>query len=345
MKTLRPGRMSPLLIALFMIFPHLLLTDAAAQTRLNESVGSEDKGTLTLTYENDSFIGEDDQYTNGIRLSWLSDVNDVPAFVRRAAEATMLFPGGGDARIEYAIGQNMYTPSDITLEFPPEDDRPYAGWLYGMVGIAVENGSRLHQMDLKIGMVGPSSLAEDTQELIHDYVTNSPEPQGWDTQLPDEPTIQLTYQRSWRGLGATELWGMDADFTPFSGLSVGTVYNYIEVGAMSRLGSNLSLDYGPPRIQYSPGGTGYFVRQPGFEWYIFGGAVGRAIVHNIFLDGTVFEESRSVDKKYFIGEFLAGFALSWKDVRLAYTQVFRTPEFDGQDELEEYGSLTLSVKF
>jgi hypothetical protein len=182
-----------------------------------------DKRTLSIVYENDVFYNTDQHYTNGVRIAWLSGLNDVPEFMREAAAKSILFPEEGNARVEFALGQNMYTPSDITLSTPPEDDRPYAGWLYGAVGLIAENGKRLHQLELQIGMVGRASLAEKTQTFVHEYITDSDEPQGWDTQLPNEPTLQLTYLRSWRALAAIGDQGFGADLTPQFGLALGTV--------------------------------------------------------------------------------------------------------------------------
>lgn len=303
-----------------------------------------DKGTLSFIYENDVFYNTDRHYTNGVRVSWLSGLNNVPVFLREAAAKSPLFPEHGDARVEYSLGQSMYTPSDITLASPPEDDRPYAGWLYGSVGLISENGSRLHQLELQVGVVGPASLAEEAQKLAH-VLTASDDPKGWDTQLPNEPTVQLTYLRSWRALASVGDKGFGADLTPQFGLALGTVYDHVEAGAMLRLGRNLPLDYGPPRIQPSPPGSGYFASSPSTGLYLFGGAMGRAVGRNMFLDGTLFRDSRSVDKKHLVADFTTGAAVTWRDYRLAYTHVFRTPEFDGQHGLHEYGSLTLSIKF
>ncbi len=319
----------------------LLLALSAPAAALDK----EDKRIVSLIYENDIFYNTDQHYTNGVRVSWLSGLNDVPEFLREAAAASPLFPEHGDARVEYALGQNMYTPSDITLASPPEDDRPYAGWLYGSVGLIAENGSRLHQLELQIGVVGPASLAGDTQKFVHRYLTDSDEPQGWDTQLPNEPTFQLNYLRSWRALASIGDQGFGADLTPQFGLALGTVHDHIETGVMLRLGRNLLLDYGPPRIQPSPPGSGFFLSSPHMGFYLFGGALGRAVARNMFLDGALFRDSRSVDKEYFVADLTAGAAVTWRDFRLAYTHVFRTPEFDGQNGLHEYGSLSLSVKF
>ncbi len=305
----------------------------------------EDKRTLSIVYENDIFYNTDQNYTNGVRISWLSGLNDVPGFLREAAAKSPLFPEEGDARVEFSIGQNMYTPADITLTTPSEDDRPYAGWLYGSVGLISENGKRLHQLELQIGVVGPASLAESTQKFVHKYITDSDEPQGWSSQLPNEPTIQLNYLRSWRALAAIGGQGFGADLTPQVGLALGTVYDHIEAGVMLRLGRNLLLDYGPPRIQPSPPGSGYFLSSPYLGFYVFGGAMGRAVGRNMFLDGTLFRDSRSVDKEYFVADLTAGAAVTWRDYRLAFTHVFRTPEYEGQSGFHEYGSLTFSVKF
>lgn len=322
----------------------LLLSPCMAEAK-KKTLEEEDKGTLSLVYENDVFYNTDQHYTNGVRISWLSGLDHVPGFLLWAAEASHLFPKGGNVRVEYALGQNMYTPTDITLADPPEDDRPYAGWLYGSLGLISENGSRLHQLELQIGVVGPSSRAEETQTFVHKYITDSDEPQGWDTQLPNETTYQLYYLRSWRALAAVGGKGFGADLTPQFGLAAGTVYDYLEGGLMLRLGRNLELDYGPPRIQPSPPGSGYFKSSSSLGFYLFGGAMGRAVAYNMFLDGTMFHESRSVDKEYFVADLISGAALTWRDFRLAYTHVFRTPEFEGETDFQQYGSLTLSMKF
>jgi len=70
---------------------------------------------------------------------------------------------------------------------------------------------------------------------------------------------------------------------------------------------------------------------------------GRALATNIFLDGNTFADSHSVDKKYFVGDVHAGLVLVIYRVRLAFSQVFRSSEFNGQKELSEFGSINLSV--
>jgi lipid A 3-O-deacylase len=66
---------------------------------------------------------------------------------------------------------------------------------------------------------------------------------------------------------------------------------------------------------------------------------------NIFLDGNTFEDSRSVDKKILVGDLEAGIAITFGDVRLAYTHVYRTEEFHGQEDADLFGTLNLTIRF
>ncbi len=79
---------------------------------------------------------------------------------------------------------------------------------------------------------------------------------------------------------------------------------------------------------------------------MFAGANGRFVAHNLFLDGTIFKDSRKADKENLVADFIAGINLVFaKQYRLTYTQVYRTPEYKTQNGLENYGSVTLFVSF
>lgn len=299
---------------------------------------------LSLIVENDQVSANDRNYTNGIAFAWVPTGDSEPELALRIAHWLPWFPGEGQVHHGYAIGQSIYTPDDIALTNPPLDDRPYAGWLYAMVGLAVDTGQQLDQISLSLGIVGPASLAEQSQKLGHE-ITGNTEPQGWDAQLDNEPGIVLTYQRSWRALATTTLAGLDADLTPHFGAALGNVYTYANAGLTLRYGRNLQLDYGPPRIQPSVQGSAFFVPAPGLAWYLFAGFEGRAVAHNIFLDGNTFKDSRSVDKEALVGDLQFGIVLTWRDMRASYTHVVRTPEFTAQDEKDEFGAFSLSLFF
>lgn len=302
-------------------------------------------GTLSFVLENDLFYDVDRHYTNGVRLLWMPHRDTaVPAWAARAAGLVPWFPDQGAIRHGYAFGQSMFTPSDITVATPTSQDRPYAGWLYGTIGLAVESGRQLDQFGVTLGVVGPASLAEQTQKFVH-KVVGADDPKGWASQLDNEPGIVVTSQRSWRGYAATTYLGNRLDFTPHLGAALGNVFTYGNAGLTLRYGRRLPADYGPPRIQPGLPGSGDFAPASAFGWYLFAGIEGRAVARNIFLDGNSFGDSRSVDKKPLVGDLQFGFVLDWPDIRISYTHVLRTREFENQASNDPFGAISVSIKF
>jgi hypothetical protein len=300
-------------------------------------------GVMSLIVENDLFYNTDRDYTSGVALVWAPKEDSTPDWAVHVAHWLPWFPKEGPVRHGYLLGQNMYAPSDITIPDPPLDDRPYAGWLYGTIGLGIETGRQLDQLALTLGVVGPASYAEQTQKFVHKIVDDAPQPQGWDTQLRNELGILLTCQRSWREFATTTLVGLDFDLTPHIGGALGNIYTYANAGLTLRYGKSLPVDYGPPRIQPSVPGSVSFELTDKFTWYLFAGFEGRVVAHNIFLDGNTFTDSRSVDKEPFVGDLQWGFVLTWRRARLGYTHVWRTREFENQKEPDQFGSFSISM--
>jgi hypothetical protein len=299
---------------------------------------------LSLTFENDLFANADRHYTNGVRLGYLSAEEDLPRWVDKLANAFPLFLQGGSRRIGFALGQSMYTPGDISRANPDPNDRPYAGWLYGSVGVVAERGPRLDILQLDFGVVGPAAQADSSQKLVH-RLTGAKDPRGWAYQIENEPGIVLTYQRKWRGLYELSPFGFGADVTPYGGGSVGNVLTQAVGGAMVRFGLDLPADYGPPRVAPALTGSDFYLPRKEFGWYLFAGIEGRAVARNIFLDGNTWKHSRSVDKKPLVGDLQVGIAVTIEDVRLSYTHVFMTKEFHGQARADSFGAFSVSFLF
>ena len=122
-------------------------------------------------------------------------------------------------------------------------------------------------------------------------------------------------------------------------MALGNVFTYAGLGGTLRLGQGLDRDFGPPRIQPAPPGSGYFVPGGRFGWYLFAGMDGRMMLQNIFLDGNTFQDSHRVDKNLWVADFVGGVAVAAHGVRLSATYVQRTPEFKGQRRPDHFGSL------
>lgn len=339
----------PVLVLACLLAEPALAQQAPLNTTLEtidapKRIWPDEDGIITIAYENDLFAGNDNNYSNGVRASYISPESKPWEALSRLANAVPFFPDNTHTRWSFALGQNIYTPNNINLPNPPLDDQPYAGWLYGSAGIIADTEKTLDTFQITAGMVGPASGAQQTQKFIHKII-DSPKPQGWEYQLHNEPGLVLTYQRKWRNLYASTPLGFGFDLSPSVGANLGNIYTDAGVGFVARFGQDLPSDYGPPLIRPSLAGSDFFIPSRRFGWYFFGGVDGNVIGRNIFLDGNTFRDSRSVDKNILVGGAQAGLALTFGGMRLAYTQVFRTDEFKTQRSANQYGALTASFRF
>ncbi|WP_292882969.1 lipid A deacylase LpxR family protein [Nisaea sp.] len=333
MKTLRPAAMAAALAA----------TAAFALPVLAEEKKERVTGAFNFTIENDMVNGTDRNYTNGAALQYTDTLNRVPWSVRAAA-APFVDPDA-DIRVTYQLGQNLYTPQDIERKIPDPNDRPYGAWLYGAVGVLADTEDTVTSLQLSLGVVGPAALGEPVQSFVHSAI-DTREPRGWDSQIKNEPALLLTFERKWNEklLGAP--YGYQIDAAPYVGGALGNVFTHINGGMMLRFGKDLPTgDYGPPRIQPSTPGSGYFEPADDFGWYLFAGIEGRLVGRNIFLDGNTFTDSPSVDKRVMVGDFTYGIVFNVGRARISLTQVVRTPEFSGDDDFSTFGSLGVTYAF
>ncbi len=320
-----------------------------------------DSATLTVMFENDLFGDGDEQYTNGFQLGWLSpDVSryrdaDLPPGLewtkRLASHLPFVDLPDSQHNVGLSLGQKIYTPGDTSTRALITDDRPYAGWLYGGVAFSSKTLTRLDTVELQAGMIGPASLAEDAQKLVHE-LRGFDLAQGWDHQLENEPGLALIYERRDRPWHSANAAGLGYDFITHRGGAVGNVFTYVNAGAELRAGWNLPADFGTSVI--SPGGDTNAPTALGdprlgntspFGIHGFAAVTGRFVLHDIFLDGNTFADSHDVDRHWLVGDFLFGASVTFWRAKLSYAQVFRSKEFEGQRRVHNFGSLSLSITF
>jgi hypothetical protein len=243
----------------------------------------------------------------------------------------------------FTLSQLMFTPRDISEpEFPPED-RPYAGWLNASLSVFSLASDRLERFRIGLGVVGPSSGAEQVQKQIHEMV-GANQPEGWDRQVPDEATLQLSYDRQWR----VPLFngGLDWELLPGAGISAGNALLGAEVGAVIRVGQNIPLDFGPPRLRSLAGGSAYHGSSTGFGWFVYGGFAYQYINHDITLDGSIFsDEGPYVSRKDSRRQYYLGAAVFTGDVRFALATALESRAFAAQNGNSRYGGMTVSWRW
>jgi lipid A 3-O-deacylase len=308
---------------------------------------------LTITMENDTLTGSDNNYTNGIGVTWVSndlDSYDEDRFVSKWDRFWNFLPFVGDegytTYASWTVAQEMHTPDDITIANPPEDDQPYAGILYVDSVLYARSERWAHAWELKLGVVGPASQADNVQKDFHELVGGD-EPMGWDTQLPDEPVINVGLTTAYRlaegQAGESARWRL----VPVGHVGLGTYFTGVGLGMYGELGWNLVDALGGTALREGLNAASTVGVGPVDGWSVsfFGGVGGHAIAHYLPLDGTVFEDSRSVDTKPFVGNVSLGMAVRHGGFALSLATTFTTKAFDTQEKSAEFGTLGLSWLF
>ena len=323
------------------------------------SAHAEDQGRLTLTEENDGLLpdGRDRHYTQGAMITYLSPSVRPDDFAAHLfdglSKALPIFRPGPDVlrKFDVVIGQSIFTPQSYHDPVPDPRDRPFAGYLFtGGSLLQDTGGTMLENFELLGGVVGPDALAKEAQKTFHSIAgfNNKNLDQGYRYQLRNEPGFMLTYERKWRAWQSS-VAGVQMEVIPEAGLTAGNVMTYADVGAMARIGENLDVDYGIARIRPAISGTAWFDASrlsQNLGWYLFAGVQGRAVAHNIFLDGNTVADSRSVHKNILVGDFSAGASVFWRDwMKLDVSFTERTKEFATQHQADHFGNMNLSVRF
>jgi lipid A 3-O-deacylase len=117
-----------------------------------------------------------------------------------------------------------------------------------------------------------------------------------------------------RASTARQQAGLDLELIPHGGATLGTTLTLARAGGMLRLGRNMT-GFGTDTIE--PGGAMLKnirrdiepARAQGIEWWVFAGLDHRLVAHNIFLDGTVFRDSPSVQRRPHVYDLTAGVSL------------------------------------
>ncbi len=289
----------------------------------------------------DRFNPEDRAYTGGGQLLFGFDGR----WADWVGERLPFAESFGDAEFALAAGLKLqvFTPDDVRdVEDPDPDERPYAGYLTSTFAAQRRKANTEDHFQLDLGVIGPSSLAEEAQTALHTS-------RGWDKQLPDEFAVNARLRKTWRVPITGELHdGFAMELLPDLSGDVGNVYIRGSLGLTLRAGLNLPDDFQTPRID-DPGSMLGGWTSPGIYAFVRGQT--QLVAYNAFLDGTAFHDSRSVDSEPFVnsveigGVWNLGSYFGWRDAELIYSWTALTDEYDNDDLFDSYGTLQLRIGF
>ncbi|GAA5481349.1 lipid A deacylase LpxR family protein [Haloferula sargassicola] len=327
----------------------------------------DEDGYLTFYLDNDLFAGRDRDYTNGARLAWISGNEPVESligvqrYLRRLTGDPQSFgvfqtiTGFEDPKsIVYNYGfsltQLMYTPQDAMPYTQPPYQRRYAGWTGLGFSLHAKDEKILNSVELSIGATGPASLAEETQDFIHD-IRGATKFNGWANQIPSELTVDLSFIQKRRLDFANFRYGViRVDGITEWGARLGTFRTDTHVGGMFRMGYNLPPDFSDPRL--SPTAYTHHYFNSGFDydshWSVFLLAGGQltAVGHDATLDGPLFSDfNTGIERRPLVAEVYAGFGIRYRRVEFSYAHTWRTEEYTTQRGLAQIGTIGIKLRF
>lgn len=140
---------------------------------------------------------------------------------------------------EFRIGQYIYNPQSPDVEEVIYHDRPFAGYLFAEAGI---NKFYLNENVLKAyfqaGVVGPESMAEESQKFIHNVFGYDPV-RGWQYQIKTAVAAQLNIVYSEKIF--PKRYKEKVDFHLVGEINAGTIWMGASVGPMARISFKKTL--------------------------------------------------------------------------------------------------------
>lgn len=295
---------------------------------------------LSVSWENDVVAGKDGGgYTNGIYFS-LGQRNDPGEGVTKPPLLTLPLAWMVDDDPTYAyklhsIGQAMVTPEDITKEIPDPADAPYAGLLYLRSTYVVVKNDFADHVAMLVGIVGPSSGAEQTQKFVH-KVVGSDQPKGWDYQLDDKFVWQIQRTAVWRF--------STRDSSPFDAVLLadiagGNLESRGGAGLFLRAGEGLARNYSTMGFLSSRISTPVAVSD---GWYVYIGGTANYVHNQILVDGNEFGTSASKGLENYQYSFMGGVTYAWDRTTICFSFQSDTDPSESRTARKNFGAITLA---
>jgi lipid A 3-O-deacylase len=247
--------------------------------------------------------------------------------------------------ISYGLSQSMFTPSDISEPELIENDRPYAGTLLWHTKIRQFSNNRANSLGLTLGIAGPASLAEQSQTIIHGAI-GATTPEGWDNQINNELVFRIDAEHIERFYDYKFSDTISFDTSSYSEAGIGNLRSDIGTGLTLRIGNLLDETYAsinPINSQPTSVLTSKVGKQ--FYWQLFTSVYGSYVFNDITLNGNTFSDSHSIEMINEQALISAGLYVMYHQWGMAFSTHSGTEQFEGQQGVSKYGSITISYQY
>lgn len=215
---------------------------------INFSVTAQEynSGSISFNIDNDGLLGSDRGYSNGIFFKYHSDSvvnleNFSPIAIQKVAKLLPL-QQNTDKGWGVSLGQQIWTPDDISSKIELENDRPYAGLLFVKALVFESSDNMANKYSFMFGLVGSNALAEESQKAIHSLI-GSKKPMGWQRQIENQKVYNFSYETQ-ALLLREQVWNkQDCDVSFIGRVNIGNFQNEIAVGGAIRWGRVLNESF------------------------------------------------------------------------------------------------------
>ncbi len=310
---------------------------------------------VSIYFENDFIVGNDEQYTNGFKLTWSRyGLSELPEdalshkWLYPAIKFVNFYDSKSEKILTFSVGQSMFTPDKLDTSELVINDRPYAGITYCQIGFHKKSNNYMHTIGLYAGIVGPHSYAEKVQVNVHNLLAIT-KPMGWDNQLRDEPVIGLVYNYKSKLTASCINSGFGGDIIFNTGGSLSNAMTFYKIGLLARYGWNVPNDCGNFPIQvatcFNAEREELNSHKQRFGMHMFFSAGSKVVFRNIFLDGNTFRDSHSVEKEPVLGIFSGGIGLITGRIKTVLMYIYQTKSFKCQKSPQRFGSISISYQY
>lgn len=292
------------------------------------------KSEFGFKSENDSYLaqGSDRYYTNGLFINF-----------RHALDQSKLKSGMEKKIYEVSVGQKMYNPISGYAPNPATQDRPFAGYLYAGGSLSwFKSNESVIKVSAEIGTVGPSSLAEDGQELLHKTV-GFYELAGWEYQIRDEAAINLSAQYT-RLLHRLSDNAADISFEGYA--NAGTTFSGVGAGILLRAGSINQL-FNSSYLNASIGNNAKTKGLVPSEVFFYAKPQLNFVAYDATVQGSMFKNNSPInfDAKPIVFAQQLGFNYSSQRFTIDFGVIFKTKEIESSARAHQWGAISMYYRF
>lgn len=241
-----------------------------------------ERATLSFSLDNDGIFGVDQDYTNGLFLSYTTGAIQPNTLT---SPLSLSFWGASSLdKFEVTLGHKMYTPSDIEAAIPLANERPYAGFLHVELNYLSLHSQQAQRFNLTIGTTGENSLADKAQDLVHG-ITGSDEPNGWAYQVGDQLIGNVGYLSHFNWYRKPTGGNTAFEISNVSEINAGNFRSDISTGLMFRWGTDLASNMGAANIDSENPFRAGMIGASNGGWFIYGGLEARYRFNDITIEG------------------------------------------------------------